>query len=56
MSTLMIDVCDYADVINSVNSIVNNGGIAEVKLEGCDMKRKVVVVEIKRTLKATAAK
>ena len=56
MVTLMIDIRDYADVIESVNAVVNNCGIAEIKLEGGDKKQRVVVVEIKRTLKASAAK
>lgn len=45
----MIDVIDYADVINEINTIINNGGTCEVKLE--HNRNEVVVVEINRRLK-----
>lgn len=46
----MIDIRDFPFVIDTINSILNNRGIAEVKNERKD-KDHLVVVEIKRTLR-----
>lgn len=43
----MVDIRENAEAIGIINSILNNGGIAEVKIE----KKAVAVVEIRRTLK-----
>lgn len=47
----MIDIAENKVVLNALNAIINNGGIAEVKNEARKGKENIVVVEIKRTLK-----
>lgn len=47
----MIDITQNKAVIEAVNAIINNGGIAEIKNEARKGKENIVVVEIKRTLK-----
>lgn len=47
----MIDISQNKVVLDALNAIINNGGIAEVKNEARSGKENVVVVEIKRTLK-----
>lgn len=39
---------DYPDVLEIINAILNNKGVAEIKIERGD---RLTVVEIKRTLK-----
>lgn len=48
----MIDIRQSAETIEAINAILNNRGIAEVKIEGREKASKVAVVEIKRTMKA----
>lgn len=43
----MIEICREAEAVKAINAILNNRGIAEVKIE----RGEVVVVEISRTLK-----
>ena len=47
----MIDITQNKTVIEAINAIINNGGIAEIKNEARKGKENIVVVEIKRTLK-----
>lgn len=47
----MIDVKDYPDVIDSINAILNNNGIVEVKNEDHKGGVNLVVVEITRSVK-----
>lgn len=44
----IFDIRQYADLMNGINNILNNGGIAEVKLE---RKNVPTLVEIKRSKK-----
>lgn len=46
---MKINIVDYPEVIEGLNAILNNKGIAEIKCERCGP----VVVEIKRTLKVS---
>ena len=49
---MQIDINQHPDIIATVNAILNNGGIAEVRNEGRRKgKMNLVVVEVKRTLK-----
>ena len=50
---LLLDVREMPEVVENINAILNNKGIAEIKQEG---KNGVVVVEIKRTLKTPKPK
>lgn len=43
----MINITEYPEIINTINAILNNKGIAEIKQE----KAGISVVEIRRTLK-----
>ena len=45
----MIDIRQMDEAVEAINAILNNRGIAEVKLEGKGTRP--TVVEIKRTLK-----
>ncbi len=47
----MIDIREEDDVIDAINAVLNNKGIAEVKNEKKAGKDNLVVVEISRTLK-----
>lgn len=47
-----IDIRNYPDRIDEINAVLNNKGIAEVKIE----RSGPVVVEIKRTLKTPKEK
>ena len=47
----MIDIRKRQDVLDIINTILNNGGIAEVKNESRKAGENIVVVEIKRTVK-----
>lgn len=44
-----INITDYPEIIETINAILNNKGIAEIKQE----RRGISVVEIRRTLKTT---
>lgn len=46
----MIDIRKRPEVLEIINTILNNGGIAEVKNESRHSEN-IVVVEIKRTVK-----
>lgn len=46
--TYTFDIRQYADIQDGINHILNNGGIAEIKLE---RKNIPTLVEIKRTKK-----
>ena len=41
---------EYEKTMNTLNAIVNSGGIAEVKVEG---KSRIVVVEVGRSVRST---
>lgn len=45
-----MQVEDYKKVIEKINSIINNNGIAEVKIEN---NNKIVVVEVGRTIRCS---
>ena len=45
----MIDIREKTEAVDAINAILNNHGIAEVKIEGKNTEP--TVVEIKRTLK-----
>lgn len=47
----MIDIRTEDEVIDAINAVLNNKGIAEVKNEKKSGKDNLVVVEISRTLK-----
>ena len=47
----MIDIREWPEVIEAVNAVLNNKGIAEVKNEKRQGKDNPVVVEITRKLK-----
>ena len=47
----MIDIRDWPEVIDAVNAVLNNKGIAEVKNEKRQGKDNLVVVELTRKLK-----
>lgn len=44
-----VDIRTRPDVIDAINAVISNGGIAEVKVEGKDAN--LTVVEIRRVLK-----
>ena len=44
----MVDIREHQDVIDILNAILNNKGIAEIKMERGETP---VIVEIKRTLR-----
>lgn len=44
----MIDIREHAEVLATINEIINKGGIVEVKLEKAQTE--IAVVEIKRKL------
>lgn len=43
-----MDIKDYPQTLKVINNIINNKGIAEVKIE---KERKIVVVEVGRAVK-----
>ena len=45
----MIDIRKHPDVCDTINNVLNNGGVAEVKLERGGTE--TVVVEINRSVK-----
>lgn len=45
----MVDIREKEEAIEAINAILNNRGIAEIKIEGASTDP--TVVEIKRTLK-----
>ena len=47
---MQIRIEDFPDIIDIIDAILSNRGIAEIKVE----KDRVVVVEIKRTLRGEA--
>ncbi len=47
----MIDITKHKNIVEAINAIINNGGIAEVKNEARKGNENLVVVEIKRSLK-----
>lgn len=47
----MIDIRDYPEVIDCLNSIINNKGTAEIKNEARKDNVNLVVVEISRAVK-----
>ena len=47
----MIDIREHPEVIDAINAVLNNRGIAETKNEMRRGKDNIVVVEISRTLK-----
>lgn len=44
----MIDIRDYPEVVDAINSIVNNGSIAEVKKEKNHRDRTVTILVIEQ--------
>jgi hypothetical protein len=51
-----IDIRDYPEVIEIINGIINNHGVAEVKNEKRQGEVNLVVVEISRTVKTKKPK
>lgn len=47
----MIDIREYPEVIEIINGILNNGGVAEVKNEKRRREDNIVVVETMRVLR-----
>lgn len=47
----MIDIRDYPDVVECLNTIINNRGVAEIKNEAKRGEINLVVVEITRAVK-----
>ena len=47
---MQIRIEDFPDIIDIIDAILSNKGIAEIKVE----KDRIVVVEIKRTLRGEA--
>lgn len=47
----MIDLRDEKEIIDIINSILNNGGVAEIKNESRTSTPNLVVVEIERKVK-----
>ena len=50
----MVDIREKDEAVEAINAILNNHGIAEVKIEG--RSTEPTVVEIKRTLKTSKPK
>lgn len=49
---LMVDIKKFPDIIDEANAIINNKGIAEIKIEIRNDKPYVVVVETSRRVRA----
>lgn len=47
----MIDIRNHEDAMKAINSVLNNGGIVEVKNEAHGNDVNIVVVEIVRSVK-----
>lgn len=52
----MIDIRDYPEIIDCLNSIINNKGTAEIKNEARKDDVNLVVVEISRSVKTKKSK
>ena len=52
MEVRLIDISTMTEVLDSVNAVLRNGGIAEIKVEKWKSGTKVTVVEQARTVKA----
>lgn len=46
-----IDIRQHPEIIELINAIINNKGIAEIKNEGKNDSVNIVVVEVKRVVK-----
>jgi len=53
---MAIDIREHPEVIEIINTILNNKGIAEIKNESKHNSVNLVVVEIKRTVKTEKEK
>lgn len=47
----MIDITEYPGLVETINAIINNNGIAEIKVENKTSAPKITVVEQNRNLK-----
>lgn len=48
----MIDIRQYPDLLHTINAILGNKGVAEVKVEEWKDGKKILVVEQNRSVKA----
>ena len=48
----MIDIRQYPDILHTINAILGNKGVAEVKIEEWKDGKKILVVEQNRSVKA----
>lgn len=48
----MIDIRQYPDLLHTINAILGNKGVAEVKIEEWKDGKKLLVVEQNRSVKA----
>ena len=48
----MIDIRQYPDLLHTINAILGNKGVAEVKIEEWKDGKKILVVEQNRSVKA----
>lgn len=47
----MIDIRQYPELLHTINAIINNKGVAEVKCEEWKDGKKILVVEQNRTVR-----
>lgn len=45
---MKIDITQDKKLIDAINTILNRGGIVEIKLEGHNYPKKIVVIDISR--------